>query len=196
MVSIVNHNIRKQFNISTSQYLVLDAIYQAYEIDEKMIAPAIGFSGTHVEEVVKNLEEREFIMKVDDSWMIRDDVRLEMSGLKEVKPRIKKEKKASGIAEEIIELFNSINGTRYEAKTYSQQIDAICRAHKELNFEHFSSVIKHKAATWGKDEKMHEYNRPQTIFRSVLKFMGYLDDARRYWTDMVKQSTDYSEIAR
>lgn len=93
---------------------------------------------------------------------------------------------AHQMAADVIAKFNEVNGTRYSAHTYQDAIGSIVKNNPKLTLDHFASVIMHKSATWGKDEKMEMYNRPATIFSK--KFLVYLDEANIYWLNKAKDA--------
>jgi uncharacterized phage protein (TIGR02220 family) len=93
---------------------------------------------------------------------------------------------ATQLAEDIIKYFNEVNGTRYQAKTIVRNITTILRSYPEASMLHFEAIILHKFDTWGKDDKMREFNRPATLFGSYPKFLKYLDDARQYFARINK----------
>lgn len=196
--SFINHKVRRELKLTCSQYIVLDALYQLVCASELHIADNVGLNVNSVVDILNTLVDKELVIREFDNnnnYQLLEQTRKEMSGLEPVKPRVKKEKKSSEISEQVINLFNNVNGTRYDPKTYSNNIDSICRQNKSLTFVNFESVIKHKHITWGQDEKMSEYNRPATIFGSYQKFMKYLDDAKVYWDKVVKESS-YVDVGR
>lgn len=193
--SFINHKVRRELKLTCSQYIVLDALYQLVCSSETEVSDNVGLNLSSVIEIINTLVENEFVVNGSSGFYLSQQTRKEMSGLEPVKPRVKKEKKSSEISEQVINLFNNVNGTRYDPKTYSNNIDSICRQNKSLTFVNFESVIKHKHITWGQDEKMSEYNRPATIFGSYQKFMKYLDDAKVYWDKVVKESS-YVDVGR
>lgn len=89
------------------------------------------------------------------------------------------------LAISVIELFNKVNNTKYQLPANMPYVIKLLKANPHFTIVHFESVITHKAETWGKDEKMAEYNRPSTIFSS--KFLKYLDEATHYWLKYVTQ---------
>lgn len=93
---------------------------------------------------------------------------------------------AHQMAADVIAKFNELNSTRYSAHTYQDAIASILKGNPKLTLDHFTSVMMHKAMTWGKDEKMEMYNRPATIFSK--KFLVYLDEANIYWLNKAKDA--------
>lgn len=194
-LTIINHRIRKDLGLGCFQYMILDTLYQLKEASSTFIASALSVGEAQVEEKAKSLQDMEpaLLTKEGEAWMITEYANKIMAGTMFVKERPKKIRPSSEMAERVIHYFNEINGTRYEPETYVSQINTILKS-KQLTFEHFEAVIKHKYLTWGLDDKMKEYNRPKTLFGN--KFMSYLDDARLYWEKKMKETADYSEISR
>jgi uncharacterized phage protein (TIGR02220 family) len=87
------------------------------------------------------------------------------------------------LAQEVIDLFNDVNGTQY---TNTEKIKAIIKGQPKVTFDQFASIIYHKYETWSNDPKMKEFLRPATLFGSINKFKSYLDDATNYWIQKAK----------
>jgi hypothetical protein len=97
--------------------------------------------------------------------------------------------KFKSIAPQVIEIWNNVNKERRRVAPYKAVIDGVCKADKSITLTSFESVIVHKAETWGRDENMEIYNRPETIFKSVRRFLVYLEDARVYWQKQHKRES-------
>ena len=97
--------------------------------------------------------------------------------------------KFSSIAPQVIEIWNNVNKEKRRVAPYKAVIDGVCKADKSITLTSFESVIVHKAETWGRDENMEIYNRPETIFKSVRRFLVYLEDARVYWAKQHKRES-------
>jgi uncharacterized phage protein (TIGR02220 family) len=93
------------------------------------------------------------------------------------------------LAKEVVIMFNEINETKYQLPNNIELVKAIIKQSPRITKEHFKSVIIHKRNTWGIDEKMKEYNRPSTVFRSPKQFHKYLDDANMYWINQTKNDS-------
>lgn len=197
ITSVINHHTRKKMGLTCSQYLVLDAVMQMGYTEAELISGALGINISAIDGIVEVLLQSDMIKSDGKTLFISDSTRKQMTGQEEIKPRQRKKKdgEISEVATKVIQVFNAVNGTRYEAGTYGKLIDTIIQE-KKINPTQFESVIRHKHLTWGADEKMKEYNRPATIFRSTNKFMQYLDDARVYWAERAKENFDYSEVGR
>lgn len=78
----------------------------------------------------------------------------------------------------IVDYLNKKLGTKYSANSKQTQrlINGRFKEIKKLTVEDFYSVIDDRFARWGKDKKMSEYLRPETLFGS--KFESYLEAAR------------------
>lgn len=86
---------------------------------------------------------------------------------------IKKEKEKT---EKIIEYLNQKLGSNYKSNSKHSKSLIPSRLKEGFSVEDFYSVIDHKFLTWGEDEKMKEYLRPETLFGS--KFEGYLQASK------------------
>jgi hypothetical protein len=160
------------------QYLILDAIRQGCSIDS--ISNELGVQQALIQSSLDSLRPS----YVDDDNRLTDDFISMYDGIRPPE-RIKKRQEPSELPSKVIDLFNKINETKYRVDTYYSNILKISKEVGE-NIDIYHSVILHKNLTWGQDEKMSEYNRPATIFRNVVRFKQYLDDARLYW---IKEST-------
>jgi uncharacterized phage protein (TIGR02220 family) len=100
-----------------------------------------------------------------------------------LKKDIENVKSKFDMADQVLELFNNVNGSAYRN---NEKIKAIIRNDPKVTYEQFASVIYHKKETWGNDPKMREYLRPATLFGSLNKFHNYLDDATNYWIKKTK----------
>lgn len=198
LISTINHTVRKQLGLGCFQYIILDVLYQLNVSSALFIGACLSAGEVMVKEKLKDMADMEpaLVKQVNDTYEITEYARMVISGSMLVKEKPKRIKHHNELADVVIEMFNTINGTRYAVLTYSNLIDNIYKHDKTLTSEHFEAVIKHKAATWGQDPKMGEYNRPKTLFGSPLKFMIYLDDARMWWTEQSKKNADYSDIGR
>lgn len=87
---------------------------------------------------------------------------------------------------EIVDYLNKVCGTSYRYTTSKTQSLINARLKEKFTISDFKLVIDHKYKEWGKDEKMKEYLRPETLFGT--KFEGYLQSA--------KQSTTPSSVGK
>ena len=195
LYSIINHKLRRDLGLGCFQYIILDVLYQTKGCSVLFIASALSVGEQLVEEKLKSMNDMEpNLVYEDGNWRITDYANKILSGEMFVTEKPRRIKPKSDMADRVITYFNNLNNTRYSPETYAKEIQGIISKKKDLTFEHFEAVIKHKFLTWGNDEKMKEYNRPKTLFST--KFLSYLDDARIYWDKKLKEQTDYSEINR
>jgi uncharacterized phage protein (TIGR02220 family) len=195
LTSLINHRIRRDLGLGCFQYLVLDVLYQTKESTVAFISSALSVGDQVVEEKLRSMNEMEpaLVKQIGTAWLITEECNKVLTGEMFLKEKPKKLRIRNDMAEKVINFFNELNGTRYSPETYAGEINKILK-NKDMTFEHFEMVIKHKYLTWSADEKMKEYNRPKTLFST--KFMSYLDDARIYWDKKLKEQIDYSDINR
>lgn len=79
----------------------------------------------------------------------------------------------SGDALMVINGMNEILGSKYRASTKSHIQNINARLSDGHSVEDLLKVVKAKLDEWGKDPKMSQYLRPQTLFQAG-KFDGYL----------------------
>lgn len=76
--------------------------------------------------------------------------------------------------QEILDYLNSKIGTSYRASSKTTQRLIKARSNEGFEVEDFKRVIDNKVASWGKDPKMSQYLRPNTLFGT--KFEAYLNE--------------------
>lgn len=76
--------------------------------------------------------------------------------------------------QEILDYLNSKVGTSYRASSKATQRLIKARYNEGFEVEDFKRVIDNKVASWGKDPKMSQYLRPNTLFGT--KFEAYLNE--------------------
>lgn len=76
--------------------------------------------------------------------------------------------------QEILDYLNSKVGTSYRASSKATQRLIKARSNEGFEVEDFKRVIDNKVASWGKDPKMSQYLRPNTLFGT--KFEAYLNE--------------------
>lgn len=76
--------------------------------------------------------------------------------------------------QEILDYLNGKVGTSYRASSKATQRLIKARANEGFDVEDFKRVIDNKVASWGKDPKMSQYLRPNTLFGT--KFEAYLNE--------------------
>ena len=76
-----------------------------------------------------------------------------------------------------VDLLNTLSGSSFRADTKATQRLIAARENEGYSLADIEMVIRHQCESWGKDEKMRKYLRPETLFGN--KFEAYLSDARR-----------------
>ncbi|WP_252265537.1 conserved phage C-terminal domain-containing protein [Limosilactobacillus fermentum] len=76
--------------------------------------------------------------------------------------------------QEILDYLNSKVGTSYRASSKATQRLIKARSNEGFEVDDFKRVIDNKVASWGKDPKMSQYLRPNTLFGT--KFEAYLNE--------------------
>ncbi|MEK1370190.1 hypothetical protein HC014_07250 [Limosilactobacillus fermentum] len=76
--------------------------------------------------------------------------------------------------QEILDYLNGRIGTSYRASSKTTQRLIKARSNEGFEVEDFKRVIDNKVASWGKDPKMSQYLRPNTLFGT--KFEAYLNE--------------------
>lgn len=197
MISTIDHQTRKKLGISSVHYLVMDLCSQYKNLLRETKVKNLSFD--------LGLTERAISISIDE--LCRCEPRLlqqhengsfyptEHWYLAQLGEDINVSSANTEIAKSVVTFFNEVNDSKYLIPNNSELIKNILKVYPRLTFDHFKSVILHKKETWGIDEKMSEYNRPATIFRSAQKFIRYLDDANIYWANKVKKD-EYSRANR
>lgn len=192
MVNVIDHKIRSSINISVSEYIVIDTCSQMYPL---MIGTGINYlsevtgipSGT-IKQAMNSLIDRGLLEKKDNGYYYPSRKwYIALSG----EPVVANDT-SENTAKHVIQFFNELNGTKYHVQSSLDLIKKIVKSNPKISIDHFESVIVHKHETWGRDEKMREYNRPSTLFSS--KFIKYLDDANNYWINKEKNDTSTAII--
>lgn len=78
---------------------------------------------------------------------------------------------------EIIEYLNLKTGSSFKHTTEQTVKHIKARLKDGFTVEDFKDVIDNRCEKWGKDDRMSEYLRPNTLFAG--KFEGYLQEARK-----------------
>lgn len=182
MITVIDHRIRQQLDISSVHYMVAEAcafhknIWSPTTIHG--LAQELGLSTRAVSVAVDELRTcQPALLEIAENGSIYPTKHWYLAQIQETQITTVD----TQLAKEVIVYFNEVNETRYQLPNNMELIKAILKASPKLTMDHFKSVIIHKKETWGNDEKMAEYNRPSTIFGSPRKFLKYLDDATMYW---------------
>lgn len=95
----------------------------------------------------------------------------------------------SDFTDEVISYLNDKAGTSYRPSSKQTQTLIRARIKEGFTLNDFKAVIDGRVSAWGKDPKMVDYLRPQTLFGT--KFESYLNAP----TVKVVSADDYSEYA-
>ena len=83
----------------------------------------------------------------------------------------------NSICSKAVRLLNELSGSSFRDTSKNTQRHIAARINDGYGIEDIEMVIRHQCRLWGRDEKMRQYLRPETLFGN--KFEGYLSDARR-----------------
>ncbi len=78
---------------------------------------------------------------------------------------------------QVIDLLNSMTGSKYKASTASHAKNISGRLSEGHSVDDLMEVVRFKCQEWLHDPKMAQYLRPETLFQAG-KFNGYLTAAR------------------
>lgn len=192
----IDHTTRNKLGISSVHYIIADAcaqhknVWQVVTINS--LSTLLGLSPRAVSVAVEEMRLSEPpLLEIAENGSIYPTVHWYSSFFEDVDKITTVDAK---LAQNIVELFNSINSSKYLIPNNAELVKNILRQHPRLTIDHFRSVIVHKKESWGSDEKMSEYNRPATIFRSSKQFLKYLDEANMYWHNKQKHDTTAQTI--
>ena len=199
MITVINHHIRKKLGISCSQYIVMDVCAQ-YKNISKPTLPSEMSELTGVSQGVITSAMNE-LRACSPSLLEKSETGSYYPTAHWYLAHLDRESVVSVVslleetATEVINFFNEVNSSKYQVASNVRLVVNILKANSKITLDHFKSVVVHKHQTWGRDEKMKEYNRPSTLFGSPRKFMQYLDDANMYWLSK-KKEMEHAEVAR
>lgn len=89
---------------------------------------------------------------------------------------------------EIIDYLNEKTGKAFKATTKTTKEVISARLRERFSVDDFKRVIDIKVAQWGKDPKMQEYLRPQTLFGTKME--SYLQSQTKQETQIKTTVTD------
>jgi uncharacterized phage protein (TIGR02220 family) len=183
MTTTIDHSVRENLGLNLGQYVVADYCAKARPMlaptGIKVVSESLGLSAGQVSDAMKELIGMQLLEKKENGFFYPAHAWYEAHlGID-----VEVTSQAAAFANEVISLFNSINGSRYQPHPYQNRIKVLM---KRYTIDHFKSVFTHKKETWGVDPKMSEYNRPATILST--KFDKYLDDANHYWIQKLKHA--------
>lgn len=81
------------------------------------------------------------------------------------------------IHSDVVAYLNHVCGTNYRASSQATKRLIDARVSEGFSLDDFKAVIDGKYEEWGRDSKMSQYLRPQTLFGT--KFEGYLNQPKR-----------------
>lgn len=182
--TVIDHILRRQLGLTCLQYIIIDSIMQGCDNIET-ISIETGVAESTIKQSIENLWQ--FV--ADDLTLTQEFLSAYDGG--PIPEKKKRETTYNELPSKVIDLFNNINGTKYRVDTY---YSSIIKIQKKIgdNIDKYHSVILHKNLTWGRDDKMSDYNRPSTIFRNPERFKQYLDEATLFWNK--KEKNDYVEL--
>jgi len=188
MITAIDHNVRVKLGISSVHYMIADACAQHKSVwlptSINSLAGALGLSTRAVSVAIDEMRTANPpLLEIAENGSVYPTNNWYMAFFEEP---VKVSTKDTDLAKDVVTAFNDINGTKYLLPNNMELVKAILKVSPRLTIDHFKSVIVHKKETWGNDEKMKEYNRPGTIFRSGKQFLRYLDDANMYWNTKQK----------
>lgn len=183
MITAIDHSIRIKLGISSVHYMIADACAQHKNLwlptSINSLAGSLGLSIRAVSVAVDDMRTSQPpLLEIAENGSIYPTRDWYLAFFEEP---VKVSTKDTELAKDVVIAFNEINGTKYSLPNNIELVKGILKVSPRLTLDHFKSVIVHKRETWGVDEKMKEYNRPGTIFRSAKQFLRYLDDSNMYW---------------
>lgn len=190
MTNTIDHSVRTKLGISSVHYLIADTCAQYKNIwlptSINSLSSALGLSTRAVSVAIDEMRtSTPALLEIAENGSVYPTKNWYLSFFEEP---AKVSTKNDDLAKEVVTYFNEVNVTKYLLPNNMELVKSILKISPKLTFDHFKSVIIHKRETWGTDDKMKEYNRPGTIFRSPKGFLTYLDDANMYWHS--KQKTN------
>lgn len=96
---------------------------------------------------------------------------------------------------QIIDYLNQVLGTHYKATAKATIKIIKARLNEGHTVDDFKTVIDKKHKTWGKDPKMAEYLRPETLF-SASHFESYLNELTARDSPYMKRKIDYEALQK
>jgi len=95
----------------------------------------------------------------------------------EDKPKDLLPSKLDDSVKRVIDLLNSLTGSKYRASTKSHSANISGRLNEGHSVDDLLDVVRFKCGEWLHDPKMAQYLRPETLFQAG-KFNGYLAATR------------------
>lgn len=95
--------------------------------------------------------------------------------------------KSDDSVKRVIDLLNSLTGSKYRASTKSHSANISGRLNDGHSVDDLLDVVRFKCGEWLHDPKMAQYLRPETLFQAG-KFNGYLTAARAAQSPLAEMS--------
>jgi len=129
---------------------------------------------------VKDGESHDSVNENSDSVM-QDKIRLDQIRQEEKREEIKDPMSKPAVIDDrvrqVIDLLNSMTGSKYKASTASHAKNISGRLGEGHSVDDLMAVVRFKCQEWLHDPKMAQYLRPETLFQAG-KFNGYLTAAK------------------
>lgn len=128
----------------------------------------------------KEDEGHDAIKQNHDSVM-QDKIRLDQIRQEEIREKNKDPMSKPAVIDDrvkqVIDLLNSMTGSKYKASTRSHASNISGRLNDGHGVDDLMAVVRFKVGEWLHDPKMAQYLRPETLFQAG-KFNGYLTAAK------------------
>lgn len=133
--------------------------------------------------------ENHDVIKGEPDSVMQDQIRLDQIRQEEIREKTKDPMSKPAVCDDaakpaaddrvkqVIDLLNSLTGSKYRASTKSHASHVSGRLNEGHSVDDLMAVVKFKAGEWLHDPKMAQYLRPETLFQAG-KFNGYLTAAR------------------
>lgn len=129
---------------------------------------------------IKEDESHDAIKQNHDSVM-QDKIRLDQIRQEEIREKTKDPMSKPTVIDDrvrqVIDLLNSMTGSKYKASTKSHASNISGRLNDGHSVDDLMAVVRFKVGEWLHDPKMAQYLRPETLFQAG-KFNGYLTAAK------------------
>lgn len=130
----------------------------------------------------------------DHYFVMQEEKRLEEIRLEKIrkeKDSMSKPSVVDGEVKQVIDLLNSMTGSKYRASTRSHASHISARLSEGHSVDDLMAVVRFKCQEWLHDPKMSQYLRPETLFQAG-KFNGYLTATKAASSPLA----ELSEISR
>lgn len=120
-------------------------------------------------------------IKPNHDSVMQDKIRLDQIRQEEIREEIKEHMSKPAVIDDrvkqVIDLLNSMTGSRYKASTKSHAGNISGRLSDGHSVDDLMAVVRFKVGEWLHDPRMAQYLRPETLFQAG-KFNGYLTAAK------------------